>query len=226
MTQADGVGSYEALLFDMDGVLIQGAATLQTVYDSAADDALAELGAAVPETERAPLRQPRFTDATAERCRAVGLDPAEFWTTRERFASVRANRRIGSDPRAPFEDTAVLAALPEPVGVVSNNRAATVEHVTSTLFPGRFEVAIGRDPTLEGYRRRKPDPHYLERALDRLGVERALYVGDREHDIVAAHRAGIDGALVRREHGPVGALDETPAFDIESLEALPELLDA
>jgi len=213
-----------AILFDMDGVLIQGRSTLTAVYENAADDALDELGATVPAAERGPFRRPRFDETMATRCRAVGLDPETFWTTRERLASERANERIGSPPRAPFEDTAVLADLPEPLGVVSNNRAATVEHVAADLFPGLFAVAVGRDPTLEGYRRRKPQPYYIERALDRLGVEQALYVGDRKHDLTAARRAGIGGALVRREFNEDVTLPD-PAHEVDGLGELPALLD-
>ncbi|ERH08599.1 MAG: haloacid dehalogenase family hydrolase [halophilic archaeon J07HX64] len=210
---------YEAVLFDMDGVLIQGRATTPEVYANAADDTLAELGADVSETERSVLRQPQFDRAMAERCRAVGIDPEEFWTVREGFASERANRRIGSEPRTPYEDTTVLATLSARLGVVSNNRRGTVEYVADKLFSGRFEAAVGRDPTLEGYRQRKPDPHYIERALGQLGVENALYVGDRGTDLLAARRAGIDGAILRRDHGQ-GTLEETPTLDLTGLEEL------
>jgi haloacid dehalogenase superfamily, subfamily IA, variant 1 with third motif having Dx(3-4)D or Dx(3-4)E len=216
--------AYEALLFDMDGVLIRGRATLTAVYEAAADDALEELGAAVPAAERGPFRQSQFDETMAAQCRGAGLDPETFWSTRERFASERANTRIGSPPRTPFEDTAVLADLPEPLGVVSNNRAATVEHVAADLFPGRFTVAVGRDPNLEGYRRRKPDPYYIERALDRLGVDHALYLGDRKKDLLAARRAGIDGALVRREFNREVTLDE-PGLEVDGLRGLPALLE-
>ena len=212
----DGARRHEAVLFDMDGVLIRGRATLPAVYANAADDALAELGVDVPENARTRLRQPSFDDAMARRCRAVGLDPETFWQTRERFASERANRRIGSGQRAVFEDTDALSELAGPLGVVSNNRAATVEHVAAGLFPGRFAVAIGRDPTIEGYRRRKPEPDYIERALDRLGVDRALYVGDRRTDLTAARRAGIDGALLRREFNRDIALADG-TIELESL---------
>mgnify|MGYP000447452001 CR=1 FL=1 len=209
VADTDDGPAYDAMLFDMDGVLIQGRATLPAVYASAADDAVDALEIEVPPEERAHLRQPGFDERMAARCREVGVDPEEFWTTRERFATERANRRIGDGARPPFEDTAVLAELPVPLGIVSNNRAATVEFVAAELFPGQFEVVIGRDPTIEGFRRRKPEPDYLERALDRLGVERVMYVGDRETDLTAARRAGIDGALVRREHNSAVTLDDS-----------------
>lgn len=214
---------YEAVLFDMDGVLLQGRGTLPVVYAKAADDALAELGVDPPEGERGPLRQSRFDEAMAERCRAVGIDPAEFWATRERLATEHAKRYIGSDPRVPFEDTDALAGLSLPLGVVSNNRAGTVEYTLGELFPDRFDVAIGREPTVAGYRKRKPDPYYLDRALDRLGVDHALYVGDRPKDLTAARRAGIDGALLRRAFNRDVELDDE--MELDSLDELAALLD-
>jgi len=189
----------------------------------AADDALAALGVDPPEGERGPLRQSRFDEAMAERCRAVGIDPAEFWATREQLATEHATEYIGSDPRVLFEDVDALAELSLPLGVVSNNRAGTVEYVTERWFPDRFDVAIGREPSVTGYRKRKPDPYYLDQALDRLGVDHALYLGDRLKDLTAARRAGIDGALVRRAFNRDVELDD--GMELDSLYELVALLD-
>ncbi len=40
---------------------------------------------------------------------------------------------------------------------------------------------VGRARRVEGYRNRKPSPHYLERAIDDLDAESVLYVGC--HDV-------------------------------------------
>ncbi len=72
---------------------------------------------------------------------------------------------------------------------------------------------------------KKPDPHFLERALADLEADSALYVGDSEHDVIAAHRAGIDSAFVRRRHCRDDELSVTPTYDIETLSALPAIVD-
>ena len=61
--------------------------------------------------------------------------------------------------------------------------------------------------------------------LDELGVEpdNALYVGDRENDMVAADNAGMDGAFIRRSHNQEVKLDRDPAYEIESLTELRNL---
>lgn len=208
---------YDAVLFDMDGVLIEGAATPASVYEAAADDALAALDVTVDADSRTPFRQYHYDERMAGACREVGLDPATFWQTRERFATERANDRLADGARPPFPDTSALPDLPVPLGIVSNNRTATVEFVAEHLIDARFEVALGRDPTPDGFTRRKPDSFYLDRALERMGVESALYVGDRETDIVAARSAGIDSAFIRRDHNADLRFDRPPALDVDSL---------
>jgi len=54
---------------------------------------------------------------------------------------------------------------------------------------------------------------------------RALYVGDRETDLVAANEVGADGAFLRRSHNRDATLDREPAYEIESLTALVDRLD-
>lgn len=80
--------------------------------------------------------------------------------------------------------------------------------------------------TVESLRRKKPEPYYLDRALDELGAETALYVGDSEHDVVAAHEAGIEAAFLRREHNATASLSVTPEYELAGLGALPTIVDS
>jgi phosphoglycolate phosphatase-like HAD superfamily hydrolase len=125
-----------------------------------------------------------------------------------------------------------VAALPDldvPLGVVSNNQHETVEHVLDVFGLGDvFETAYGRDPDARGVRRKKPSPYYLNRALADLadfGVENALYVGDSNVDLVAASRAGVDAAFVRRPHRADYSLVREPAHELTSLSELGRLVD-
>lgn len=212
--------TYEAVLFDMDGVLLEGPATPASVYTNAADDAIAEFGLDLPEDERQILRKYNFDEQFADRCHELGVDPNRFWQTRERFASERANQRLDAGQREPYEDTTVISDLPVHLGIVSNNRHQTVEFVADSIFPHHFDVAIGRDPTPAGFHRRKPESYYLERAVGELDIEQALYVGDRGSDLEAARAAGLDGVFVRREHNRSMSFDQPPTVDIDGLEEL------
>ena len=57
------------------------------------------------------------------------------------------------------------------LGLVSNNQHHTVGYALDRFRLGdAFETAYGHHHTVEGLRRRKPDPHYLDRALSDLGT--------------------------------------------------------
>lgn len=217
--------SYEAVLFDMDGVLIQGPSTPSEVYQNAADDVIEFFELSVTESQRAKLGAYRYNEKMRATCRELGIDPEEFWAARERFACRRSNRRLQGGSRPPYPDTETLEGLSVPLAIVSNNRDATVKFVADHLFPRYFAVARGRDRTAEGFQRRKPESDYIDEVLAELGVERALFVGDREADVIGAHRAGIDAAFLRRDHNGQVTPEETPEADIESLEELPALLE-
>jgi HAD superfamily hydrolase (TIGR01450 family) len=82
--------------------------------------------------------------------------------------------------------------------LIGSNRDATYPHADG-LWPGSgaiiaaVETASGRTVATVG----KPEPTLVQTALDRLGVGRALRVGDRvDADLGAAYAAGIDGAVV------------------------------
>ena len=216
---------YDAVLFDMDGVLLQGVTSLPEVYREGAHDVIESEGLAVPEDVLPRLEKYAYDEQMERACRRVGIDPERFWQLREQAASRRANRLLANGSRDLFPDTAVIPELPTTVGVVSNNRDATVRFVADELLPGDFALAMGREPTVDGFRKRKPNSYYLKRALDRLGVDDALYVGDRQSDIEAAYGAGIDGAFLRRDHNGTMTPEPEPTVELNGLADLRSLLE-
>jgi phosphoglycolate phosphatase-like HAD superfamily hydrolase len=107
---------------------------------------------------------------------------------------------------------------------VSNNHHSTIAFVLDFFdLRSLFETYYGREKTIESLRVKKPNPHYIERALADLDSESALYVGDSESDVIAAHDAGIDSAFVRRPHSRTVDLSTDPTYEVQSLYELPEL---
>ena len=94
------------------------------------------------------------------------------------------------------------------------------------LWPGNgavlaaVEVATGATAAIVG----KPEPQLFLTALDRMGDGKTLVVGDRlDSDVAAAHRAGLDAALVMTGDAPGGDLDAAdpkPVAVADSLAAL------
>jgi HAD superfamily hydrolase (TIGR01549 family) len=218
----------DSLLLDMDGVLLVGKGTDPAVYREAAGRALFDLGVVDPPADAvATLGRPPYDDETAAACDRLGVPTDAFWAARERHASLLTNRRVRSGERAVHDDVGAVRTLAAelPVGVASNNRRATVEFVADSLFDGDLAVAVGREPTLPDYRtRRKPEPDILRRALPALPDD-PLYVGDRRKDVVAARRADVDAAFVRRPHNRDIVLDPEPDLVVEDLGELRAALE-
>jgi len=198
----ESVGDAPALLFDMDGVVLEGSGIDPEVHDRALGDALEAAGIDPPPRQRAALAGYAYDDEFVAACEALGVDPPSLFEARERFSARRAIARVRGGRRRLHDDVGVVDDLVDrwTLGLVSNNYEATVSAVVDYFGLDAFSVAVGREPGLEGYRRRKPDPHYLEATLETLGASDGIYVGDRPTDVTAARRAGLEPAFVRRDH--------------------------
>lgn len=209
---------YDAVVFDCDGVLVEPTDTTVLV------DAVVEtFGAFGVDVDRSVARRSVTEDVVpSETAHDHGIDPEAFWHYRELTASLAQQAHVRAGGKPVYDDVATLDALPCPIGLVSNNQHATIEFLLAHHDLPAFETARGRQPTLEGAAARKPEPDYIEAALAELGVVNALYVGDSEKDVIAAQRAGIDGAYLRREHVDDVELTAEPTFEATSLDELVE----
>ncbi|WP_339104589.1 HAD-IA family hydrolase [Haloterrigena salinisoli] len=214
----------QPILFDMDGVILEGPGTDPQVYADAADAALAELEADPTPTQRDNLRR-NGLENVIDHCEALGIDPARFWELKERYASQGTHERLRTGARGLYDDIDAIERLAErtTIGLVTNNRHETAEFVADYVGID-FEVVRGRDPTFEGYRRRKPEPDYIEEALDELGVSEGFYVGDSIKDVTAGRAAGLETAFLRRPHNRDLDRPAEATVELESLAALDDVV--
>jgi len=215
--------TYEAAVLDYDGVLVEPAeeallvAATRTAFrahGAAADGVAEELATGVD------------PDRLVAACEARGLDPAALWATRDRLYSEAQLAAADAGGKPPYPDQDAVRARDAPMAVVTSNQQRTVDALLERDgLTDRFEAVFGRDPTLADLRRKKPDPHFVERALSELATDDAVMVGDSDSDLRAAHAAGVDAAYLRRPHraGQEPAVD--PEHDLDALSALSALLD-
>lgn len=221
------VPSHEAVVFDMDGVLLT--MTDPSVVDRAVREAFAAFGVEPTDEAVEPFAR-SDADGLAAACEPFDLDPEAVWSAREWAACWLQAREMDAGRKRPYDDVAdalhALDALDTRVGLVSNNQHHTVGYALERFgLDGSFETAYGRGHTVEALRRRKPDPHYIDRALSDLGTRDALYVGDSRVDVEAATRAGVDCAFVRRDHRAGYRLPADPDYEVADLAELVDLLD-
>lgn len=216
---------YDAVVFDNDGVLLD--LTGMDAHHEGAREALAAAGVEDPkpadvETMSIGVTVPELRDV----CDRYDLDPERFWTIRDRVLAGKQRAQMRAGEKGPYDDLHHLERLECPLGVVSSNQRATVEFAYDFFDLDRhFETVQARPPTVESLRRKKPSPFYVERALSEMDTDRALFVGDNESDVRAAHAAGIDAAFIRRPHRRDFDLSVTPDHEVDGLADVRELLD-
>ncbi|AWB27787.1 HAD family hydrolase [Halococcoides cellulosivorans] len=212
--------TYDTVVFDNDGVLV--GRTSFDVLRRATAKTFRLFDVSDPDPDDVEAMTIGATPAEVDRvCERYGLDRGRFWRTRDHTVSQAQQEEARQGRKTPYGDVSVVGDLDVSVGIVSSNQQETVDFLLDHFDLDRmFQTAYGREATVKSLELRKPNSHYLDRALADLDPRRALYVGDNESDIQAAENAGIDSAFIRRPHRRNWDLNVWPTWDIDSLEDL------
>lgn len=198
---------YEAVIFDLDGTLLN---TLEDLRESV-NHALRSYG--MPERSLEEIRH--FVGNGVEKLieRAV-LKGTEDSLRKKIFQAFKEHYAIHCNDKTDLYPgiASLLAALKEKgfqMAIVSNKLQEGVDVLHKQYFSEYLSVAIG---AREGICK-KPAPDTVMEALRLLGVskEKAVYVGDSEVDIATAAHAGMNcitvawGFRTRQEQKEAGA---------------------
>lgn len=190
---------YDAIIFDNDGVLVTP--TDRQLWTRASRLAFRDFGVSTVPDDRLETLDGYCVSAIVRTCERHGINSDAFWRRREAYAARAQRHEIRSERKQTYDDVSVLRELDPAVGIVSNNQQETINFlVTHFGFTEAVETQYGREPTLDGLARMKPNSHYLHRAIADLDASNPLYVGDSGVDMAAAADLGVDSAFVRRPH--------------------------
>ncbi len=215
-----------AVLFDLDGTLVDSAPDLA----AAVDDMLRELG-------REPVGERRVRHWIGNGARRLVMraltgerdgDPPAVATDAAlaRFFehySRRLTERTEPYPGA-MEALRHLREAGVALGVVSNKPGRFTDRLLDALgMLEYFGVTVSGDTLAV----KKPDPAPLQHAAERLGVplDACVMVGDSMADLMAARNAGIPMVCVPYGYRDGDAIFESgPEAVVERLDAIPALL--
>lgn len=212
---------FDAVVFDMDGVLVDSERILRDCWTAAA----AELGHALP----ASLFQRLIGTSRAASERILREELGDAFPLAEVFARARVlvdGATADGWPAKPHaaDVLAQLAARGVPVAVASSTRRTAVEERLETAGLLRHVDAIcAGDEVSEG----KPHPEIYLTAAGRIAAQprRCIAVEDSLHGVRSAHAAGLRTVLVPDLVVPPDPLPEVVHHRFASLaETRPHLL--
>jgi phosphoglycolate phosphatase len=220
---------YDSLVLDYDGVLA-------TVLDrDARTEACCRVAAEefsdrdlTPERESVrTLSRSVAPETVRSMSEQLDTTPDTLWRFRDDMLATVLNDATTAGTKQPYPDVGVLADLPVPLAIASNNQRRVVEHGLDEYdFRERFIAVHAREPHLESLDNKKPEPTFLERAWADLATSNPLYVGDKGKDVLAANRAGMDVAFMRRDHNRDRAIEHDPTYEVSSLEDIVPLVES
>jgi phosphoglycolate phosphatase len=186
------MGSVLAVLFDLDGTLLDTADGIAAALNRALEEQqlgplpTAEvrmlIGRGSPELVRRACEKLELGDA--------GAQAAVLQRFYRHYAEVCRNGREASAYPGASELLGSLRRERHRLGVVTNKQQQmSVDLLSRAGMLEAFDVVVGGDSCA----RRKPDPEPLYFACERLGVTapQTLMVGDSRNDVTAARAAGM-----------------------------------
>lgn len=167
------------ILFDLDGTLLN---TLEDLADSV-NHILTVFG--YPTRTQGEVRQFVGNGAARLIAQAVpeGVDPAPVLAAFQSYYS--AHCQIKTRPYDGIPQALDLLRQHYPIAVVSNKPDIAVKALCADLFPGVYARGESADCP------RKPAPDMVYKAMESIGVETCVYVGDSDVDVLTAKNAGV-----------------------------------
>lgn len=167
------------VIFDMDGTLLD---TLEDLTD-AVNVALTQCG-----YPSRTLEEMRYFvgNGAATMLRRAAPEGAELQPLLDAFfAWYEEHCRDKTRPYDGIYEALDQLKKDHPLAVVSNKPDYAVKLISDALFPGVY--GVGEQQGIP----RKPAPDMLLSAMKQIGVEKCIYVGDSDVDLLTAKNAGV-----------------------------------
>ena len=205
------------ILFDLDGTLLN---TLEDLTD-ATNYTLRHFGC--PERSITEMRQILGNGALRQMTlslpgKADDPDIQEVLTFYKDYYNDHS--QIKTRAYDGVEDALARLAEKYPIAIVSNKPDPTVKSLCAQYFPGYY--ALGESAACP----RKPAPDMVYQAMQALQVEKCIFVGDSEVDVLTAQNAGVPCLAVLWGFRDKWQLEENGArYYCDDAGALPEIID-
>lgn len=167
------------ILWDLDGTLLD---TLEDLAD-AVNFALQQFGYPIRSIEEVRTFVGNGARRLIERSVPAGEDAGEVFDVFRAYYN--ANCQVKTKPYDGIMEALRQLGEKYPMAVVSNKPDSAVKPLCAEYFPGLYARGESTDCP------RKPAPDMVFKAMEAIGVEHCIYVGDSEVDVLTARNAGV-----------------------------------
>ena len=167
------------ILWDLDGTLLD---TLEDLAD-AVNFALQQFGYPERSIEEIRCFVGNGARRLIERSVPAGGDADAVFDTFRAYYDTHC--RIKTRPYDGIMEALQKLGEKYPMAVVSNKPDSAVKPLCAEYFPGLYARGESTDCP------RKPAPDMVFKAMEAIGVESCIYVGDSEVDVLTARNAGV-----------------------------------
>ena len=167
------------ILFDLDGTLLD---TLEDLKDGV-NHALRAFG--YPEHSPAEVRDMVGNGARVLIEKAVPQGAEAEPVLRCFREYYQSHCRVKTKPYPRIKKAMARIGKEFPIAIVSNKPDTAVKKLCAEFFPGVY--AQGEQPGCP----RKPAPDMLKLAMEKIGVDTCIYVGDSEVGVLTARNTGV-----------------------------------
>ena len=167
------------ILWDLDGTLLD---TLEDLAD-AVNFALQQFGYPERSIEEIRCFVGNGARRLIERSVPAGGDADAVFDTFRAYYDTHC--RIKTRPYNGIMEALQKLGEKYPMAVVSNKPDSAVKPLCAEYFPGLYARGESTDCP------RKPAPDMVFKAMEAIGVESCIYVGDSEVDVLTAKNAGV-----------------------------------
>lgn len=179
--------SYDTVIFDLDGTLLDTLGDLTCAVNSA----LSRFSFSPLTREEIRVRIGDGLKILMERSFPAGIDEAVITAAMEHFCDFQKEHLL--DSTVPYDGVCEMLATLKGAGVrllvATNKEQFLADRIIAHFFPEVFHAACGR---CDG-RRRKPEADIPMAALEKVErPERVLFIGDYVTDFLTAKNCGFD----------------------------------